>query len=122
MEDRLRMGAGQGCASLSFEQGDFFGPHSTGNSWFSNAIIKPGKPVKSLTWPGRKGVGHAWAYLPDYGETVARLIDKDTQNSRLSKPSISVAIGSKTDTTLQTRSAARPEHRMRPSGPCHGWP
>jgi len=81
MEDRLRTAAEEGVRVLIVRAGDFFGPHSTGNSWFSSGIIKPGKPVKSLTWPGRKGVGHAWAYLPDYGETVARLVDKDADFS-----------------------------------------
>jgi nucleoside-diphosphate-sugar epimerase len=81
MEERLERTAGQGTRVLIVRAGDFFGPHSTGNSWFSSAIVKPGKPVKSLTWPGRKGIGHAWAFLPDYGETVARLIDKDTEFS-----------------------------------------
>ena len=41
--------------------------------------MKPGQPVKSVTWPGRAGVGHAWAYLPDYGEAVARLVEQDAR-------------------------------------------
>lgn len=79
MEDRLEAAAGQGVRVLIVRAGDFFGPHSTGNSWFSAGLVKSGKPVRSVTWPGRKGVGHAWAYLPDYGEAVARLIGKDAE-------------------------------------------
>lgn len=77
MEARLERAAGQGTRVLIVRAGDFFGPHSTGNSWFFEGLVKPGQPVKSVTWPGRKGVGHAWAYLPDYGEAVARLVDQD---------------------------------------------
>ncbi|MEZ5999931.1 NAD-dependent epimerase/dehydratase family protein [Hyphomonas sp.] len=81
MEDRLQQSAGQGVRVLIVRAGDFFGPHSTGNSWLSAGIVKPGKPVKSVTLPGRNGVGHAWAYLPDYGEAVARLVGKDAELS-----------------------------------------
>ena len=81
MERRLQHAAGQGTRVLIVRAGDFFGPHSTGNSWFSQGLVKSGKPVTSITWPGRKGAGHAWAYLPDYGEAVARLIDRDREMS-----------------------------------------
>ncbi|KCZ88523.1 NAD-dependent epimerase/dehydratase family protein [Hyphomonas jannaschiana] len=81
MEQRLQHAAGQGTRVLIVRAGDFFGPHSTGNSWFSQGLVKSGKPVTSVMWPGRKGVGHAWAYLPDYGEAVARLIDRDREMS-----------------------------------------
>ena len=77
MEERLRLASAQGTRVLIVRAGDFFGPHGTGNSWFSQGLVKPGKPVRAVTDPGRRGVGHAWAYLPDYGEAVARLVDKD---------------------------------------------
>ncbi|KCZ84827.1 NAD-dependent epimerase/dehydratase [Hyphomonas adhaerens MHS-3] len=79
MEDRLQRAAGQGVRVLIVRAGDFYGPHSTSNSWFSAGLVKPGQPVKSVTWPGRAGVGHAWAYLPDYGEAVARLVEQDAR-------------------------------------------
>ncbi len=79
MEDRLRQAAGQGTRVLIVRAGDFFGPHSTSNSWFGGGMVKPGRPVTSVTWPGRPGVGHAWAYLPDYGEAVARLVEQDAR-------------------------------------------
>jgi nucleoside-diphosphate-sugar epimerase len=64
-----------GVRSLILRAGDYFGPRSTANSWFASGLVKPGQPVKTILYPGDKGVGHAWAYLPDVGETFARLAD-----------------------------------------------
>ena len=47
-----------------------FGPR-TGNSRFAQGLIKPGQPVRSIIYPGRPDVGHAWAYLPDVAAAVA---------------------------------------------------
>ena len=30
----------------------------------------------AITHPGKPGIGHAWAYLLDAGETIARLLDR----------------------------------------------
>lgn len=38
--------------------------------------MTPGKPVRSVTYPGRKGIGHQWAYLPDVAETMMRLVER----------------------------------------------
>ena len=76
MEEKLRRAAEQGTRVLIVRSGDFYGPHMTDNAWLPAGMVKRGRPVKSVTWPGRRGVGHAWAYLPDYGETVARLVEK----------------------------------------------
>lgn len=62
-------------SSLVLRAGDFFGPQP-GNSWLSQGMVTPGKPVASTLYPGFKGVGHNWAYLPDVGETFARLLDR----------------------------------------------
>jgi nucleoside-diphosphate-sugar epimerase len=58
--------------SLILRAGDFFGPGAR-SSWFAQAMISPGKPVKRIINPARGG-GHSWAYLPDLAETFARLI------------------------------------------------
>ena len=76
LEKRLEDAALGGVHSLIVRFGDFFGPQP-GNSWFSQGLVKPGAPLRSVTYPGRKGVGHAWTYLPDAGETFARLLDRD---------------------------------------------
>ena len=65
--------------SLILRAGDYFGPGAR-SSWFAQAIVKPGKPVKRIVNPARGG-GHSWAYLPDLGETFARLLDDPDQLS-----------------------------------------
>jgi nucleoside-diphosphate-sugar epimerase len=77
MERRLRAAAGEGVRSLIVRAGDFFGPRGTANSWFSAGLVRPGKQPTSVSYPGRKGVGHQWAYLPDVAETMARLIESE---------------------------------------------
>lgn len=61
---------------LIVRAGDFFGPHA-GNSWFAQGVVKPGAPLKSVVYPGKRDVGHAWAYLPDFAETIARVLDRE---------------------------------------------
>ncbi|AYG68239.1 MULTISPECIES: SDR family oxidoreductase [unclassified Rhizobium] len=76
MERRLRAAAEQdGTPVIIVRAGDFFGG-SRANSWFSQAMVTPGKPISSMTYPGERGLGHQWAYLPDVAETMIRLIEK----------------------------------------------
>ena len=76
MERRLRAAAEQGDSSVIIVRaGDFFGG-ARANSWFSQAMVTPGKSITSMTYPGKRGVGHQWAYLPDVAETMIRLIEK----------------------------------------------
>jgi nucleoside-diphosphate-sugar epimerase len=76
LENKLQDAGREGVRSLIVRFGDFFGP-KPGNSWFSQGMVKPHRPVTSVTNPGKKGVGHDWAYLPDAGETFAQLLDRD---------------------------------------------
>ena len=73
MERMLAEAAETGCRVLVIRAGDFLG--NAAGSWFRVAMVKPGpgKPVRSVIYPGKREVGHAWAYLPDLAETVARL-------------------------------------------------
>jgi nucleoside-diphosphate-sugar epimerase len=75
MERRLKEAAAAGAPCLIVRAGDFFGPRGTSNSWFGAALVTPGKTPTAILYPGRKGVGHQWAYLPDVAETVATLLD-----------------------------------------------
>jgi nucleoside-diphosphate-sugar epimerase len=75
LERRLEAGSREGAPALIVRFGDFFGP-APGNNWFSQGLVTPGTRLKAITYPGRKGVGHAWAYLPDAGETIALLLDR----------------------------------------------
>ena len=74
MEDCLRE---SGVRSLSLRAGDFFGPRTTANSWFSTALVRPGRPVRTVLDPGIAGIGHQWAYLPDVAETMVRLAGRE---------------------------------------------
>ncbi len=75
LERRLEAASHEGARVLIVRFGDFFGP-APGNSWFSQGLVAPGKRLGTITYPGKKGVGHAWAYLPDAGEAIARLLDR----------------------------------------------
>ena len=79
MEARLEAASASGVRALILRAGDYFGPRSTLNSWFASGLVTPGKPVKTILYPGDKEVGHAWAYLPDVGETFARLADREAE-------------------------------------------
>jgi nucleoside-diphosphate-sugar epimerase len=77
LERRLRAAAESGEAKvLIVRAGDFFGPEA-GNNWFAQGLIKPGQPVTVITNPGQRGIGHAWAYLPDVAETMVRLVERE---------------------------------------------
>lgn len=78
MEQALEQAASRGVRTLILRAGDFFGPRA-GNSWFSQGMVKPGAPLQSVTYPGKHNVGHAWAYLPDFAETVACLLDRESE-------------------------------------------
>jgi nucleoside-diphosphate-sugar epimerase len=76
LETRLHDAARQGIRSLIVRFGDFFGPKS-GNNWFSQGMVTPDRPLTNVTYPGKRGVGHSWAYLPDAGEAFAQLMDRE---------------------------------------------
>jgi nucleoside-diphosphate-sugar epimerase len=76
LERRLQDASRDGIRTIVLRAGDYFGPQP-GNSWFSQALVKPGQAVRSITYPGAPGVGHAWAYLPDVAETFALLAEHE---------------------------------------------
>jgi nucleoside-diphosphate-sugar epimerase len=66
---------------LIVRAGDFFGP-KVGNTWFSQRLVKPGQPVKTVSYPGDRGVGHQWSYVPDVACTMVELLGRrDTLNA-----------------------------------------
>jgi nucleoside-diphosphate-sugar epimerase len=74
MERRLSVASATGTSVLVVRAGDFFGPNAA-NNWFSQGLVKPGRPVTAIGYPGRPGIGHQWAYLPDVAETMVRLVE-----------------------------------------------
>jgi nucleoside-diphosphate-sugar epimerase len=77
MEKKLKAAANDGVPTLIVRAGDYFGPKTTGNSVFSAVMVRPGSPVNWIINPARSGCSHAWAYLPDVGETIALLMDRE---------------------------------------------
>lgn len=75
MEQQLQAASQQGVKVLILRAGDFFGPPPA-NGWLAGGLVKPGAPSRQVAYPGPRQLGHAWAYLPDLGETVARLLDR----------------------------------------------
>ena len=73
MERALRE---SGVKALIVRAGDFYGPTATVSVWFSQ-MVKPGKAVRSVAYPGARKVGHSWAYLPDLAETMVRLAERE---------------------------------------------
>lgn len=73
MEEALKAASRDGLRVLIVRCGDFFGPRSGGSSWLSQGLVKPGKPLSAVTYPGALNVEHGWAYLPDVAETMVRL-------------------------------------------------
>lgn len=65
-----------GIKSLTVRAGDFFGAHAPG-SWLPNAMVKPGREIRSVVYPGLHDKGHAWAYLPDLAETFRQLMKQE---------------------------------------------
>ena len=73
MELRLRVAATQGARVIVVRAGDFFGPQAA-NNWFSQGLIRPGRPVTAVKVPGDRGVGHQWSYLPDVAHTMTAVL------------------------------------------------
>jgi len=77
MEECLRRGAGAGARVLVLRAGDFFGPGTATSSWFGAALVRQGKPLRAIQYPGDRKAGHAWAYVPDLAATFADLAERE---------------------------------------------
>jgi len=76
MEQMLQAATRRGIRALVLRAGDFFGPAAPNSSlhWLTT---RRGGRVKSVYACGPVDVGHAFAYLPDLAETLARLLDRE---------------------------------------------
>lgn len=68
--------AQSGAKVLIVRAGDFFGPTPGGN-WLAQGLVKAGRPIASVTYPGPMDRTHAWAWLPDLAESMVRLAERD---------------------------------------------
>jgi len=75
MEWMLLDASRAGARVIIVRAGDFFGPGAGGN-WFSQALVRPGKAVSRVFYPGPHAVGHSWAYLPDLADAIAGLVQR----------------------------------------------
>ncbi|QOQ75920.1 NAD(P)H-binding protein [Pseudomonas poae] len=75
LEQRLEQASRQGARVLVVRAGDFFGAR-VANNWFAQGLVKAGKPVSAVSYPGVPGVAHQWAYLPDVARTLLELIER----------------------------------------------
>lgn len=75
MEARMRRASTAGLQAIIVRAGDFFGPQAR-NSWFSQGMVRIGKPVTSIANPPAPGVGHQWSYLPDVARAMVGLIQR----------------------------------------------
>jgi len=75
LEQRLLQSSREGARVVIVRAGDFFGAGAA-NNWFSQVLVKPGKPVRAVSAPGAPGVAHQWAYLPDVARTMLELIER----------------------------------------------
>jgi len=76
MEAALAQAADEGLRVLIVRCGDFFGP-KPGNNWLSQGLVKPGRPISAVSYPGPLDVAHSWAYLPDVAEIMVRLAEDE---------------------------------------------
>ncbi|MGM0575403.1 MAG: NAD(P)H-binding protein [Myxococcota bacterium] len=76
IEDLFEEASRRGGRFLIVRCGDFFGPDApAGSSWFHvvTGKVPGGGPI---VYPGRPGVPHAWAYLPDVARVAADLVER----------------------------------------------
>jgi len=73
MERRLLAASKTGVRVLILRAGDFFGRRA-GNNWFAQGLVRPARPITAVSYPGSRGVGHQWAYLPDVARTMVELL------------------------------------------------
>jgi nucleoside-diphosphate-sugar epimerase len=76
MERRLRAASEDGVKVLILRSGDFFGPAAP-NSALAWLTLRGKDRVTAVFRPGPASVGHAFAYMPDLAETLARLVDAE---------------------------------------------
>ena len=76
MEATLQDATRSGAKALILRAGDFFGPAAP-NSSFGWLTRRSGGRVRTVYAAGPPEVGHAYAYLPDLGETLGRMMDRE---------------------------------------------
>jgi nucleoside-diphosphate-sugar epimerase len=76
METMLRIASVEGARVLIVRAGDYFGPAAPNSALGWQTTRSRGR-LRSVYAVGPGEIGHAFAYLPDVGETTARLLDRE---------------------------------------------
>lgn len=63
-----------GVKTVILRAGDFYGTEN-GGSWFDQVLAKDIAKGR-FTWPGRRDIDHAWAYLPDLAAAFVAIAGK----------------------------------------------
>jgi nucleoside-diphosphate-sugar epimerase len=81
LERRLKAASEAGLKVLVLRAGDFFGPAAP-NSALGWLTQRSRGRLTGVYQPGKGDVGHAFAYMPDLAETLARLVDAEDRLAR----------------------------------------
>jgi nucleoside-diphosphate-sugar epimerase len=73
IEQRVQEACERGMRAIVLRAGDYFGGGR--GSWFDLVICKEIARGR-LTYPGPLDVAHAWAYLPDFAQTMVQLANR----------------------------------------------
>ena len=73
MERRIREACDRGMRAIIVRAGDYFGGGR--GSWLDLVILKNIAQGR-LVYPGPLAIVHAWAYLPDFAQTMVRLAER----------------------------------------------
>jgi nucleoside-diphosphate-sugar epimerase len=79
IEQRIGEACDRGMRAVVLRAGDFFGGGH--GSWFDLVVVKDIDRHR-LTYPGPLDVAHAWAYLPDFTETLVKLAEQRERFAR----------------------------------------
>lgn len=80
IEQRIAEACDRGMKAVVLRSGDFFGAGR--GSWFDLVVVKELERGR-ITYPGPPDVEHAWAYLPDYADTLVRLAERRADFARM---------------------------------------
>lgn len=64
-----------GVRTVILRAGDYIDTEASGN-WFDSVIARKTPRTGRLVYPGRSDILHAWAYLPDLADALARLMER----------------------------------------------
>lgn len=106
-----------GVRTILLRAGDFIDTTASGN-WLDRMML-PSVPKGTLTYPGRTGIPHAWAYLPDLARAAVALAESRASLARFEDvPFPGYTLSAREMAAILTRVRGRPIHVT----PMKWWP